>query len=1689
MTNAVEERFPMTKTNLVSWQLILLKLLLLVSVAVMLEVPAGSIAGRLALQQEGFNLYSYDLRQHKVYAIAIGPRNGNSQERGVWVNQDGTFRIDQLPVGEYELKVHVPGFSTSYDNGIFVEKNGVTNLKHDVTLQLSSPSVNMASNARVFTTKEQPRFWINAQGSSEAEVSVYKRDMMPLVKGLYNGGKPIAAPNLYGFDMTPELSVYKPYDSTSRKKADAFFSAMTPLRTWTRQLSTDESDYSREEFKFEAPLAPGDYFAVARVKNIQNKRDWNLLWFTVTDIGLIVKQDPWQTVTRAIDLNTLKPISGFNLQLFERDNPLKPIGTAKTDAEGFAKMVTSGPLNVSRSLMVYGTIGEQHAYGAYGFYSSNNDSTNTYFYTDRPVYRLGQTVYYKGIARTKSLNGFKNPGANLKVTASVEDPDNNVIHQEKFKTNAHGSFHGLIEIPKEGKTGAYQITLQYPDGSQDYERFEVAEYRKPEYKVDVTPLEPRIVSGSKGKARIKASYYFGAPVSNAKVKYTIFSAIDWAARYNLMDRPAYYDYFDGWDHDDDGSSDGGYSGDYVSEGYATTDENGEAVVEFQTKSTTFDKDRPWEYDRYDHKYKVEAEVTDISRLSVLGSGSVTVTNGAFGVFVQPDSYIAKVGEPIGADVTAVSYDDHQPMANQPVKMQLYRRIYDRQRSEYKGVQVYEEKTVNTDAKGHAHVQFQTKPEFVTDDYEVLAVSHDKNNNTIVDESSVWVVSKDSPFRLGSADAAKEPLAVKLDKQVYKAGDVAKVMITAPVTGSEGAQAIVSVEGAKLYNYRVVNMTATGQMVEIPLTVDYAPNVFVNVTFVGKKHQFYTTSTMIRVSPEDRFLQVNVETDKSKYKPGENATYTVTAKYADGKPAANTELSLAVVDESIFAIRPDITQDIRKFFYARTSNVVTTICSFPEENSGGPNKIEPRVRKDFRDTAAWVPDLITDKEGVARTTVKLPDNLTTWRATVRGITLNTDVGSTIQKVISTQDLILRLALPRFFSQGDEGFITAVVHNYTDRPQLVRLTLDASDQFKVKESLVQKLTVNPDKALRYSWPVTLQSSGEAVVECKAVGDTAGDAMQSKVPVLPLGIQEFISKSGIITADDETVTLQGDIPKDAVPGSVKHHVYMSSSALGPLLGNFHSLIDYPYGCTEQTMSRLMPAVVAVRMNQTLGLPLTAGDKKKFKDVYKMSMDKLDGYQHEDGGWGWWSNDESSMNLTALVLDGYTLLKEAGYTVDPERAKNGKNWLAKSSVVLHKQLTDPLHKPDFWSDTEHGIDLARAYFVLNKYGVKTPSKVREWVLSRKDKLTPEMLAFYSVTFDKQGEHEVARTLYDRLVELGNITTSDAGNMLDWAPSKQMMTKLNPGAEYQGYYSYRYTDVETTALAFEAALQMEPENSDRMEAIKRWILMQRGKDGWSNTKTTAEVFRAFMDSEIAQKHQGSNTEFVSDVLIGGQLSKELNFGSKSILEPEKDVLLQLKPQQGKVAIHKKGPGKLYYTSLVTYYRAIKPGEHIAQQSTPDGLQLRREFFKLVAGPSDSSGNVQFKAVALPNRTVRAGETVLMKVFVDSPTAVPYTYLKAPLPSGAEVVENDSRENAQEEGSDKKADAYSWGNWWWTHQDVMDDHLAFFVTEFGRGKFEFHQMVRMEIPGKFQMNPVLLEGMYTNKVRAHSQADVITVTE
>ncbi|MBX9877800.1 MAG: hypothetical protein K2Y22_05025 [Candidatus Obscuribacterales bacterium] len=1664
------------KNLLVSWEFLLVKLVLFAMLFVAFDKPCGSVIGKIALEQKNFDLYSYDIGAQKVYALAVGPRGKSSDERGVWIKSDGTFVLPHLPVGEYTIKLRAPGFASEYINGVFVDEGKVTKLKSPITLDLLEPSVTLASNTRVYTTKEKPKLWINAYGGTLASVDVYKADFLQFMNQCAKNS----------IEVNSSLDIYKPSDSTELNLQG------TPVATMTRQLELDTSDWSYADFQLSNTLPPGDYVAKVKLKSQRGeKSSWDVLWFSVTDLGLIVKQAPDKTVIRAIDLNTLGPRKGVALSMFDRRaGSSRTLGQATTDSNGFAT-IGSGknlPSNLTGSVLISGVQGNDRAYSDASWWQGRAGQYRTYFYTERPIYRLGQTVSFKGIARKFDETGFHNPKGGLPVTVTIEDPDNQKVAEQRLRTNEHGTFNGTFDVPADGHTGAYQVTVKYPDDTSTYNSFEVAQYRKPEYQVEVTPVTPRVIAGSTLKARIKATYYFGAPVASAKVKYSVYAGNDWQARENLLPRPEYYDFFDDWGDDADYS----YASDFVCEGYAQTDDAGEAVIEFKTKDLKPPTDGPYSNDYQDKKYKIEAEVTDLSRIAVVGNGSASVVAGDYALFVKSDSYVAKSGEPISVNINAINYDG-QPATNKQVDIRLMRWVWDQTASTYRGVDLSDHATATTNDKGVATVSLKTQDSYPTETYYITAQSKDSSGHTIYDNESIWIASSNYPYALSEKDANVEPLSLKLDKPVYKPGDTARVMISTPTTGKEGSEAIVSVEGKRLYNYRVVPLKATATLVEIPITEEYAPNAFVACTFVDKKHQFYNQSQILKVSPDDNFLNVSITTDKPKYKPGESVQYTIKALDSHGKPSANTEVSLGVVDESIYAIRPEAAEDIRKFFYRMQENWVNTVCSFPHSYSGGPDKVEPRMRKDFRDTAAWLPDLVTNKDGIAIASVKLPDNLTTWRATARAIGMATTVGDTINKIISTQDLIVRLALPRFFTEGDEGYITAIVHNYTDAAENIDLSLTATKQYKLAKPTEQRLLVKADKAERYSWPITVVGSGDSLVSIIARGKKTGDAMEMHLPVRSLGIKAALCQSKIITNESQSAFLPVS-PDNPAAKDIKWQLALAASSIGPVLGSFNSLIDYPYGCTEQTMSRLVPSIVAMKLNKELGQTMTSSDKERFRVVYNKSIQKLAEHRHADGGWGWWKFDDSDPSMTSYVMEGLMLLKEAGYKVEDTWLSEGKAWLSKNAKDLFKQLSDPKQVDVYGLTRQRRIDLTRMLYVLSKNGQAVPNNVRSWYHKNLETMQPEELTYLTLAI---GNNQLSKPFYDRLIALAN----NNDGMTDWDHTRALLNKIKIKSD-EDDYTYQFTGVETTAVALQTVLACEPQNSARIESIKRWLLLQHDKDGWENTKTTAKVFLVLLQEEILARKSGTaGTNYTVSVNSGQTptsaeliaLHKLLTFTDENRYD-EDTVISENIPAGTRipstaVELKKQGPGRLYYTNLITYTRKLHPGDTINEKSLPANLAIKRSFFRLKPTSIASDGTTHFNLDPISNNVIKAGETVLMKVSVNSPVALPYVILEAALPSGAEVVSDDPRADLIDQGSSNRSVETDWGTWWWSHQDILDDKVVFFAKSMPAGKCEFQTLVRMELPGKFQINPMSLHGMYTDHVRALSSLDSITVKE
>jgi uncharacterized protein YfaS (alpha-2-macroglobulin family) len=305
--------------------------------------------------------------------------------------------------------------------------------------------------------------------------------------------------------------------------------------------------------------------------------------------------------------------------------------------------------------------------------------------------------------------------------------------------------------------------------------------------------------------------------------------------------------------------------------------------------------------------------------------------------------------------------------------------------------------------------------------------------------------------------------------------------------------------------------------------------------------------------------------------------------------------------------------------AMSENETVAVDSFAKSKSvarrggvaGGLNSKEERqnlqllepavqVRSDFRSTILWQPDLKTDGDGKASVKVKYPDSLTTWSATARVVTAGNQFGIGSGTTRTKQPLIVRLQAPRFFVVGDQVTVSAVINNNTVQPMPVMPALSA-EGLTVAGLIVDgkpvkgeqgRVEVKANSESRVDWLVSVTHASEAKLKVEARGDKYADAMEKNFTIYEHGIEKFISRSGKMRGDSVAVKL--DIPKERRGDSTNLTVQVSPSMATTMLDALPYLIDYPYGCTEQTMSRFLPAVITAKTLRDLGMkPETAMNK----------------------------------------------------------------------------------------------------------------------------------------------------------------------------------------------------------------------------------------------------------------------------------------------------------------------------------------------------------------------------------------------------------------------------------------------------------------------------------------------------------------
>ncbi|MCP4422984.1 MAG: hypothetical protein GY803_00685, partial [Chloroflexi bacterium] len=1203
--------------------------------------------------------------------------------------------------------------------------------------------------------------------SFATEVDIINRNVSQLNVTLHNLGLPVSL-------VSDSYSVqdYRP--------------AAAPIRNWslTPETARGAAGVTTLPLADGGALPTGVYLLTMNAPELaENSRYWQnqRALLIVGDTNIVVKEMNEATHVWVTDLNSGQPAGGRNLALYNRQGTY--LGAAVSDNNGFASFITPPDDYFSGMIVVSNNPGEVgFGIGAsvwnegvtpwqFGLDADSGPEPQTfaYIYTDRPIYRPGDTIYFKGIVRDAHYGRYNLPSLSelgLGLSAAFYFNEGGLEESFTVAVDPDGTFNGEYTIPDDVDLGTYQLFIRGGD-YRTSRQFSIAEYRKPEFLLTMSADQPELLRGETAVVTLEAGYFFGGPATDLHVEWTVYED-----NYR-PDVPGPYYYFgDGGnffyrDYGLFGPS-GSSLGNHLINGGGITDENGRLAI-------TLPADLLKDAAEGSRKVTIEASVSDLANFPVSTRTAVTFHAAETYVGVIPSNYMATAGTAASVDILTVDWDG-AAKGNQSVEVVFYKREWNRIRDEQHNVYFtrwepvdaeVDRMQVTTDGQGKAAASFVPEEGGT---YLAVAAVTDGGGRAHTSSATLWAV--DSRYIGWRTDPREKRMDLLPDKTEYAPGETAQILVQSPFAGP--IKAWLTIERGELIEQRVITLQTSSDVLDIPIPPEYAPNVHVSVVAmkpVRPESSAYPWADMrlgiteLVVSPEQLALNVELTPRNAFFAPRETAVFDIKVTNHRGQPV-QADLSLALVDLAVLTLKPDNSPDIHETFYARQpyrSQVGSGLIisgeglevEIPLESGGlggggggmeaeaaltraaGGQEEDTDVRKDFRDTAYWTAHIAADANGQAVAEIPLPDNLTTWRLSGKAADADSLVGQSSSDIIATLPLLLRPQTPRFFTVGDVLQIGTIVNNNTSGDIEATVSLDAFG-LTLSDPVQQTVTIAGNGRQLVQWGATVDDVPFADLTFRVEGGgysdatkpTFGEGPDQIIPVYRYDAHDIVGTSGVL--DEPGRRVEAVLLPDGVDtrlGSVD--VTLSPSLAAALLDALEAAQrNYPITCPYSATDLLLPNAATARAIVELGLdePELAAE---LDDLIQEEIGLLEGAIHQDGGWGWCFSERSSPWLSAYALLALTKAEQAGFGVDTAV-------LDRAALYLEDQLQAASSLTESYEINRQAFFL----YVLAETGVFVDTDVDALFAEHRALLDPYAKALLALTYqlnDNQGANQRA--------------------------------------------------------------------------------------------------------------------------------------------------------------------------------------------------------------------------------------------------------------------------------------------------------------------------------------------------------------
>lgn len=1032
--------------------------------------------------------------------------------------------------------------------------------------------------------------------------------------------------------------------------------------------------------------------------------------YQVTDLGLSAKVAPGKIVVWATSIRTGLPAAKVAVAAFTDAEQAWYLG--ETDSSGLIEIKSEKPLpslNLSRpesaktaekstlrldEVRYIAAVSDND--GAFlevaraealavgdiplsATYEAVASATNASVFTERGVYRPGERVHFKAFVRTNVDGKVETPVGHAIEFALTDTEDNEVMRQE-LDLSEFGTAAGQFDLPGYAPLGWYHLKVE--DASRNTvlagKTFLVQEFQPPRHQTDIrfrrqSEINDSYVNNPRPEERLICTlagrYAVGGPVKHGRVRWKIFTAP------TEFPVPEY-----------DGYSFGNpslISEEFIDSGESILDESGEVEVRLPISSDVMSGKQGLKFTAtvidFDGRASSTSETFRVDPLSRVGIRSAPIT--------------PEVDVPVQFECVVLDAS-HRPISSGDLEVSILQKTYvnTRKRSEdgnafWTWSEVWKRQpsraTSFTDGNAVIELSFPDAGQFLVE----VAYRDNEGRTT----ASTRLVSVNGPFGWYYEDPEEsnpraEQISIRTDRNEYSVGDTMRVSVGGR---RDFGAALVAIEKNEVISYQVIEPGE--REVEIPVTEECLPNVYVSVLAAIPRGEFPVYpgqfdrdapsfgfgTTKVKVSGELNPLAIEIAPGQSTLssRPGEEMTLEIEVADSKGRPAV-AELAVAVVDEQVLRLTAFVTPnldtltdftiplsvftfDLRKLI--QNQSPFEEFRNDPLTGGGGgagEELLDAKVRRDFSPTAYFNPAVLSDSKGKASVTFSFPDTLTAYRVYVVAIDSKDRFATAERQAVVKKDFYLEPGVPRFLRQGDAADFNVAAFNKTDVPQTFEFIVEASSSIS---ATVPSKSFTVPAYDRYLAPVRVEAgrTGEAGIRFTGNSTSLTDAVESVVPVqssLPIHRESrFTTVTGKGTID--YVFPEGSASVDPAlfaADDLSFQLSLSGSPWVRLAPGLKYLLDYPYGCVEQTSSRLLP-LSAIRQLNAAGL-IPNVSTEKLEDYLTKGVERLLTMQLGSGQFSSWPGSSTPDRWgTLYALTALQFVSESGFPVDANELDRG--------------------------------------------------------------------------------------------------------------------------------------------------------------------------------------------------------------------------------------------------------------------------------------------------------------------------------------------------------------------------------------------------------------------------------------------------